>query len=98
MGIKLKPVGDRLLVTQEETENKTRSGIYLTESAKTTWFVGKVLAIGDDIKINVKEGDRVMYSSYFTTLEGIGFLVNSGNVYGLVHDVDDTITSTNTEN
>jgi len=71
--MKLKPLGDRLIVQAIEEEEATASGILLPDSAKEKPQRGKVLAVGegrfdDDgdkrIPLDVAEGDEVLYSKY----------------------------------
>ena len=71
--MKLKPLGDRLIVRAIEEEEQTASGIVLPDTAKEKPQKGKVLAVGDG-KVNddtgkrtpldVAEGDEVLYSQY----------------------------------
>jgi chaperonin GroES len=71
--MKLKPLGDRLIVRAIEEEEQTVSGIVLPDTAKEKPQKGKVLAVGDG-KVNddtgkrtpldVAEGDEVLYSKY----------------------------------
>ena len=69
--MKLKPLGDRLLVQPVEEEETTASGIVLPDTAKEKPQKGKVLAVGDGkledgkwIPLDVAEGDEVLYSKY----------------------------------
>jgi chaperonin GroES len=71
--MKLKPLGDRLIVQAIEEEETTASGIVLPDTAKEKPQRGKVLAVGegrfdDDgekrIPVDVDEGDEVLYSKY----------------------------------
>lgn len=70
--IKIKPLADRVLIEPMSKEEKTKSGIYLPETAdKERPEQGKVLAVGpgkyDDgklIKPGVKKGDVVLFSKY----------------------------------
>jgi chaperonin GroES len=70
--IKLKPLGDRLVVEAVEQEDTTAGGILIPETAKEKPQQGKVLAAGpgrldDDgkrIAMEVKVGDRVLYARY----------------------------------
>ncbi|MEJ7749883.1 MAG: co-chaperone GroES [Thermoleophilaceae bacterium] len=71
--MKLKPLGDRLIVQAIEEEEATASGILLPDTAKEKPQRGKVLAVGegrfdDDgekrIPLDVAEGDEVLYSKY----------------------------------
>ena len=70
--MKLKPLGDRLIVRAIEEEQTTASGIVLPDTAKEKPQKGKVLAVGDGkldddgkrIPLDVKKGDEVLYSKY----------------------------------
>ena len=70
--MKLKPLGDRLIVQAVEEEETTASGIVLPDTAKEKPQRGKVLAVGDGkveedgkrIPLDVAEGDEVLYSKY----------------------------------
>ena len=62
--MKIKPLGDRVLIKPIEQEEKTPSGIYIPETAKEKSQQGEVIAIGDDEKIKVKPGDIVIYEKY----------------------------------
>src|SRR3982750_3393369 len=70
--MKLKPLGDRLIVKAVEEEETTTSGIVLPDTAKEKPQRGKVLAVGDGkfgddnerVPIDVSEGDEVLYSKY----------------------------------
>ena len=70
--MKLKPLGDRLIVQAVEEEETTASGIVLPDTAKEKPQKGKVLAVGDGAiqedgsrrPLDVGEGDEVLYSKY----------------------------------
>ena len=69
--MKLKPLGDRLIVSPVEEEETTASGIVLPDTAKEKPQKGKVLAVGagkledgQRIPLDVAEGDEVLYSKY----------------------------------
>jgi chaperonin GroES len=72
MSLKLKPLGDRLVVKPLEEEEMTPGGIVLPETAKEKPQKGEVLAIGpgarDDegnrIAMDVSVGDKVLYAKY----------------------------------
>ncbi len=69
---KIKPLGDRVLVEILETEEKTRGGIFLPETAKEEKSEGKVVAVGSGKvlesgkvqAIEVKKGDRVIFGKW----------------------------------
>lgn len=71
----LKPLGDRLIVSPVEQEEKTASGIILPESAKEKPMQGKVLAVGPGGRkedgsrapLDVDEGQVVLYAKYAGT-------------------------------
>ena len=72
MAIKLQPLADRVVVKPIEREEKTKSGIYIPDTAKERPQEGEVIAVGpgrltDDgkpIKMEVKVGDTVVYAKY----------------------------------
>ncbi|MBP8947910.1 MAG: co-chaperone GroES [Candidatus Promineofilum sp.] len=72
MAMKLKPLGDRLVVEPKERESTTASGLVLPETAKEKPQEGEVIAVGpgrrdDDgkrIKMDVEVGDIVLYAKY----------------------------------
>lgn len=74
-GVKLKPLGDRVLVKPTEKEDARKSGIIIPDTAKEKPQEGKVIAVGsgkvtDEGKVlpmNVKVGDRVLYGKYSGT-------------------------------
>ena len=56
--MKVKPLGDRILVKRHEPETKTESGIYLPDSATEKPQQAEVQAVGEG-KVNEKTGQRV---------------------------------------
>ncbi len=62
--MKIKPLGDRVLVKMIEGETKTAGGIYIPQTAQEKTQEGVVLAVGDDESIKVKVKDRVIYDKY----------------------------------
>ncbi|MDQ2622899.1 MAG: co-chaperone GroES [Actinomycetota bacterium] len=84
--MKLKPLGDRLIIKPVEEEETTASGIVLPETAKEKPQKGTVVAVGDGAiaedgtrrPLDVAEGDEVLYSKYGgtdITVEGDELLV-----------------------
>ena len=85
--MKLKPLGDRLIVRAIDEDEVTASGIVLPDTAKEKPSRGKVVAVGDGrwdedgekrIPLDVSEGDEVLYSKYGgteVTVEGEELLV-----------------------
>lgn len=75
MSMKLKPLGDRLVVRPIEQEETTASGLVLPETAKEKPQQGSVIAVGpgrrdDDgkrIEMDVEVGDTVLYAKYAGT-------------------------------
>ena len=75
MSIKLKPLGDRVVVEPIEQEEITAGGIVLPETAKEKPQKGKVLSVGpgarDDegkhVPLDVKEGDTILFAKYAGT-------------------------------
>ncbi|HET8733433.1 MAG TPA: co-chaperone GroES [Anaeromyxobacteraceae bacterium] len=72
---KIRPLQDRIIVKRIQEEEKTKGGIIIPDSAKEKPIEGKVLAVGngkvlEDGKVrplDVKAGDRVLFSKYAGT-------------------------------
>ena len=75
MAVKVKPLGDRVLVQPEDEEEQDKGGIIIPDTAKEKPQRGKIVAVGtgktDDsgkkIALNVKKGDSVLYGKYSGT-------------------------------
>jgi chaperonin GroES len=71
----LRPLGDRVVIKQLEAEETTKSGIVLTGTSKEKPQEAEVIAVGPgtttdagkEIKMEVKPGQRVIYSKYAGT-------------------------------
>jgi chaperonin GroES len=70
--MKVKPLHDRLIVRRLEEEEKTKGGIIIPDTAKEKPFEGKVIAVGagrtkkdgKKLPLEVKAGDRVLFTKY----------------------------------
>ena len=72
--MKLKPLGDKVVLQYQDVEEKTESGIILPDSAKEKPQEAVVIAVGpgkckdgQKVPMQVKEGDKVIYSEYAGT-------------------------------
>jgi chaperonin GroES len=73
--MKVRPMNDRVLVVRVEEERKTKGGIIIPDTAKEKPMEGKVVAAGpgkvDDTgrrtPLDIKAGDRVLFSKYAGT-------------------------------
>ena len=87
----LTPLGDRVFVTVSESEEKTAGGILLPDSAKEKPQIGEVVAVGEGKRnddgsrsaVDVKVGDKVLYSKYAGTDIKLG-----GDDYVLLSEKD----------
>jgi chaperonin GroES len=94
--IRLKPLGDRVLVKALEKSEEIRSGIIIPDTAKEKPQEGEVIAvgkgkIGDDgklIPMDVKAGDKILYGKYSGTevkINGEEYLImHQDDILGLV--------------
>ena len=79
--MKLVPLGDRVVLEQLEAEETTKSGIVLPGQAQEKPQQAKVVAVGpgtEEVKMEVKKGDEVIYSKYSGTnvkLEGKEYVI-----------------------
>lgn len=79
--MKVRPLGDKILIKRDEKTEKTESGLYLPEAAKEAPKTGIVQAVGQGrynsetgtyTPFSVKKGDRVLFTSYAGTEVKIG--------------------------
>ena len=96
MGMKIRPLQDRILVKRIEEEETTKGGIIIPDTAKEKPQEGKVIAAGkgkvsEDGKLqplDVKKGDRILFSKYSGTevnIEGEEHLIiREDDVLGVI--------------
>ena len=73
--MKIRPLGDKVIVQRLEAESKTAGGIVLPESAKEKPQRGKIVSVGDGkqlddgsrAEMSVKKGQEVLFTSYAGT-------------------------------
>lgn len=85
--MKVRPLGDKILIRRDEAKSRTESGIYLPETAKDKPRQGKVVATGSGLlnrdtgeymPFTVKKGDTVLFTSYSGTevkIDGEEYLI-----------------------
>ncbi len=70
--LKLKPIGDRVIVQRLGSVEKTKTGLYVPDSAQEKPQEGKVIAVGSGrtlkngkvVPLHVKNGDRIIFGKY----------------------------------
>ena len=94
--MKIKPLGDRILVKRIKEEERTKGGIIIPDTAKEKPQEGKVVAVGkgkygDDgklIPIEVKAGDKILFGKYSGSefkLEGEDLLIlREDDILGII--------------
>ena len=95
--MKVRPLGDKIIVKRQEAESQTDSGIFLPESAKDKPRIGTIVATGtgilnketgDRIPFTVKKGENVIFSSYAGTevkIDGEDLLImTEDDVLGII--------------
>lgn len=92
----LRPLSDRILVQRMEEDTKTKGGIIIPDTAKEKPVEGKVVAtgkgrMGEDgklLKMDVKVGDRILFSKYGGTevkIDGTDYLIlRQDDVLGII--------------
>ena len=81
----MKPLGDRVVIKNMEAEETTKGGIILTSAAKEKPLMAEVIAVGPgglvdgkEIKMEVKVGEKVIYSKYAGTevkMDGVDYII-----------------------
>ena len=95
--MKLVALGDKVVIKQMEAEEKTKSGIVLPTQSKEKPQEAEVIAVGPggmvdgkEIKMQVKAGDKVIYSKYSGTEIKIDgetlIIVRQGDILAIVED------------
>ncbi|NLP00713.1 MAG: co-chaperone GroES [Clostridiaceae bacterium] len=82
----IKPLAERVVIKMLEAEETTKSGIVLPGTAKEKPQVAEVIAVGpgtNDVKMEVKVGDKVLISKYAGTEVKL-----DGNEYTIVKQTD----------
>ncbi len=93
--MKLQPLGDRVIIQMMEAEEKTKSGLILTGSAKEKPEIAEVIAVGPgglvdgkEVKMTVKKGQKVITSKYSGTevkVDGVEYtIVRQGDILAVV--------------
>ncbi len=95
--MKVRPLGEKILVKRAEAQGKTDAGIFLPESAKDQPKEGKIIALGNGIlnkdtgeymPFTVKKGDRVIFTSYAGTEVKIGddemLILSQDDILGII--------------
>ena len=93
--MKLKPLGDRVIIKMMEAEEKTKSGLILTGSAKEKPEVAEIVAVGPgglvdgkEVKMTVKKGQKVITGKYSGTevkVDGEEYtIVRQGDILAIV--------------
>ena len=84
--MKIRPLQDRVIVERLNAEERSAGGIIIPDSAKEKPQEGKVIAVGNGkrkedgslIPLDVKEGDRILFSKYAgndVTIDGQEFII-----------------------
>ncbi|MBQ5541414.1 MAG: co-chaperone GroES [Bacteroidales bacterium] len=91
MALNIKPLCTRVVVKVQEAETKTKSGIYIPDSAKEKPQRGEIVAVGNGTKdeaMELKAGDVVLYGKYAGTkieIDGEEYLImNQSDVLAIV--------------
>jgi chaperonin GroES len=94
--MKIRPLGDRILVLRVEEEEKTSGGIIIPDSAKEKPQEGKIVAVGpgktgekgERISMTVKAGDRILFGKYAGNeikIDGVEHLImHEDDILGIV--------------
>jgi len=94
----IKPLGERVVLKVIESEEKTKSGIVLPDTAKEKPQMGKILAVGtgkvldngQKVALEVKVGDKVLFAKYAGTevkLDGEEYmLLKENDILAIVNE------------
>jgi len=95
-GVKIQPLGDRVVIRRDDSEERTAGGIVLPDAAQDKPARGAVISVGDGKllddgsrgELQVKAGDRVLFSSYAGETISIGdeeyLLMQEDNILAVI--------------
>lgn len=93
---KIKPLADRVIIQPKPAEEQTKGGIILPDTAKEKPMEGTVVAVGPgrvtdegkEIKMSLKDGDKVLYGKYSGTEVKIDdeeyLIMRESDIYGIL--------------
>jgi len=92
--MKLKPLGDRVVVKAAEAEAQTKSGLFIPDAAKEKPQKGTVVAVGEGrfteegkrVPMDVKVGDTVIYGKYAANevkVDDDDYLIRVDDIYAI---------------
>ncbi len=94
--MKIRPLQDRIIVKRIEEEEKTKGGIIIPDTAKEKPMEGEVVSVGKGkvaedgklIKLDVKAGDKVLFSKYAGTevkIDDVDYLImREDDILGII--------------
>ncbi len=87
----VKPLSDRVLILPNPAEEKTAGGLIIPDTAKEKPLAGKVVAVGpgtQDVTMEVKVGDEVLYGKYAgqeLVIDGESYLImKQGDILAII--------------
>lgn len=93
---KIKPLADRVIIQPKPAEEQTKGGIILPDTAQEKPMEGTVVAVGPgritdegkEIKMSLKDGDKVLYGKYSGTEVKIDdeeyLIMRESDIYGIL--------------
>ncbi|MDP4144565.1 MAG: co-chaperone GroES [Bacillota bacterium] len=95
--MKIRPLGDRVVIKRVEAEETTKSGIVLAGAAKEKPQMAEVVAVGPggivegkEVKMEVKAGDKVFFSKYAgneVKVDGVEYIIlKQDDILGVVEE------------
>jgi len=94
--VKIKPLGDRVLVKPMEAEERTKGGIILPDTAKEKPVMGEIIAVGPGkrsdegklVPMELSVGDKILYGKYSGTeiaFDGEEYLImRESDIFGII--------------
>ena len=88
----LRPLGDRVIISEEKPEEMTSFGLVIPDSAKEKPCIGTIVAKGDGRRASqVEVGDRILYSKWggqeIRDNDATRYVLEAKDIYGILLDV-----------
>jgi len=84
--LKIRPLFDNVVVKKDEVEEKSATGIIITNSDENPALVGTVISVGKDVEDEIKPGDKIMYAPFSGRELGGFLLLAQHDIMGVVEE------------
>ena len=83
--MRIKPLGDNIIINPKKVEEKSKTGIVLTTNNEEQTLTGEVVEVGKDVE-EIKKGNKVVYASYSGREIGGKLIISQNDIMGIIYE------------